>query len=295
MKKIYSVFLCVTLVVMLNGCTGCKEVNTLVNLTPPNGIYDQLVLDTTFLTATFPAAQPKNVLIEDFTGEKCDNCPRAQARGVTVVETNPGRVSVLGIQCAPPLDNPYFSSFDLRTKHGDDLLGLEASNVTGLPTGDVDRKIYSGNPNSLISDFIWPSTTTSELALPTIANIDSFSKSYDPAGRIFSLKQNVTFTKASTDTFYYSAAIIESGMVGLQLTPTNVDSHFVFQHVLRKMIEPWNGLNIANGPAAGKTCRVSFSTILPSNWVADSCRVVTFVHRRGAKNDVEQVKETTIK
>jgi len=291
MKKISLFLLCLPLIFMLNAC---EEVNTLIDLTPPSvGNVDQLILDSSFATTPVPAAQVKNVLIEDFTGDKCDNCPRAQGRGITIENQNPGRVSVVGIQCTS-LDIPYVSTFDLRTPHGDDLLGLEGTPV-GLPQGDVDRKIYAGNPNSLMTDGAWPGNVSTELGLPTIANINQVSKSYDPVSRTFSMMLNVTFTQGSTDTFYLSTALTESGMIGPQLTPTGENQTFQFEHVLRKMMSPWNGLQIASSPAGGKTCQVKFNTVVDPKWVADSCKVVTFVHRRGAKNDVEQVMETTVK
>jgi len=291
MKKIELFIFYLPMFVLLNACV---EVNSLIDLTPPSaGSLDQLIMDSTFASSPIPAAQMKNVLIEDFTGDKCDNCPFAQTKGIDIEVANPDRVSVVGIQCTS-LDVPYLTTFDLRTPHGDDLLGLEGVPV-GLPQGDVDRKIYSGNSNSLMSDYNWAGYVSTELGLPTIANINQVSKSYDPSSRIFSMLMNVTFTQSSTDTFHISTALTESGMIGPQETPNGVDQTFQFEHVLRKMMSPWNGLQIAASPVGGKTCQVKFNTVLDSKWVADSCRVVTFVHRCGTKNDVEQVMETTLK
>ena len=125
--------------------------------------------------------------------------------------------------------------------------------------------------------------------------MESFT-SHNSSSRTFSVDITSTFPKAATDTFYVSAAIIESGFVDWQETTSGTNQNFVFEHVLRKLMNPFNGLKIVSAPTAGSTYSVNFKTILDPSWNADSCKVVAFVHHRSsASNVVEQVQQTTLK
>ena len=292
MKKIFYLFGFLSF-----GLFSCQEVNDLVLLAPPAGSYDQLTIDTTKYPAV--AVQPKNVLIEDYTGDRCDNCPTAQSRSVAIVNANPGRVSVIGIHCTD-LAKPYTGYPDYRTAYGTKLMSyfFGIGGPSSLPTGAVDRLLQSfTSPPSIATPYaLWSGYVASEMALTPKASLKINNKSYDVGTRILSASITTSFPNTSTDSFYVSAAVIESGFKGVQELVGSYDSNFVFEHVLRKLMYPYNGLNIANSPSAGTTVSAKFITKLDPSWNADSCKIVAFVHHRSPLNNtVEQVQETTVK
>jgi len=273
---------------------SCQEVNDLI-IYPQPGQNDQLVIDT----AKYPtvAAQVKNVLIEDYTGDRCDNCPNAQKQSIAIENANPGRISVIGIHCTS-LAAPYAGKPDYRTTNGTNLVSYLIGIPGSLPQGDIDRKIhpFTTPPSVQLPYALWPFYVDSELSIVPKAAIAFNNKSYDAGSKTLSMDITTTFQQASTDTFYVSAAVIESGFRGIQELPGSYDSSFAFEHVLRKLMLPYNGLHIANAPTAGSTYSVKFQTILDPSWVPDSCKVVAFVHHRSPGNNVvEQVQETTVK
>jgi hypothetical protein len=295
MKKVLFAILITVLL------AGCDEENGLVQLTPPKNGGDQLILNDSSLVSPVPAAQSKNVLIEDFTAVHCDNCPNAQHWSEVLVGQYPGRVSVIGVHCSN-LAIPGAGFPDFRTPHGDDLIALLGT-YPGLPIGDVNRKVFSGNASPLMTYPQWISNTPNELNLVPIANMSINSKSFDSVSKTLTLQVTVTFTQSSPNPYYFSAALIESGMIGRQQTadqatypPDGVNDTFKFAHVLRKFMNPYNGLKITDAPVKGKSYTIKFLTSLDNAWVTNNCRIVAFVHKRSAtNNEVEQVLETSIK
>ena len=292
MKKIFYLFGLLSF-----GLFSCQEVNDLVQLYPPAGSFDQLTIDSAKYSVV--AAQPKNVLIEDYTGDRCDNCPNAQNTSVSIVNANPGRVSVIGIHCTS-LAAPYPGYPDYRTSNGTQLMSyfFGIGGPSSLPTGAIDRILQSfTSPPSVATPYaLWPVYVASEMALTPKAALTFNNKSFNPTTRTLTTSITTSFPATSADTFYVSAAVIESGFKGVQEFSTGFDSNFVFEHVLRKLMLPYNGLNIANSPSAGTTVSTKFTTILDPSWNADSCKIVAFVHHRSPiNNTVEQVQETTVK
>ena len=274
---------------------SCNEVNDLIQISAPSGQNDQLILDSTYVSTATP--QTKIVLLEDFTGVHCDNCPNAQHQSLLLQSANPGRISVIAIHCTS-LAIPFPGYPDYRTANGNQLVTYLIGAPSSLPTGDIDRKIHNVSfpPSVQVPYALWPFYVDSELTLTPKASIVFNKKNYNAGSRTLSMDFTTSFTHSSTDTFYVSAAVIESGFKGLQETPTSFDSNFVFEHCLRKLMNPFNGLKIASNPKVGATYDVKFQTVLDPSWNADSCKVVAFVHHRSAGNNVvEQVQETTVK
>ncbi len=293
MKKIFYL-----LTLLSFWLVSCQEVNDLIQLYPPPGVNDQLVLDSTYTTNN-TSIQQKRVLIEDYTGDMCDNCPNAQTQSINIENANPGLISVIGIHCTS-LAAPWPGYPDYRTANGTQLMSyfFGIGGPSSLPTGDIDRKIQTitSPPSFSVPYSIWPFCVDSELILTPKAGIAFSYKNYDSSSRTLNMTFTTSFNKASTDTFYVSAAVIESGFKGKQELPTSYNNNFVFEHVLRKLMSPYNGLKIASSPALGATYNVKFQTVLDPSWNADSCKVVAFVHHRSpGNNTVEQVQETTVK
>ena len=50
---------------------GCKEIGPAIDFTRPvEGEYD-----TSYTISSIPAADPKKVFVEEYTGVECPNCP----------------------------------------------------------------------------------------------------------------------------------------------------------------------------------------------------------------------------
>jgi len=67
---------------------SCKEVGPDINL---HG-NQNAVSDTTYIESPVATAETKNVVIEEFTGVRCPNCPQGHVVIANIKAANPGRV-----------------------------------------------------------------------------------------------------------------------------------------------------------------------------------------------------------
>lgn len=84
----------------------------------------------------------KNVLIEDFTGFRCGNCPPAAVEAARIIDENEGRVFAMaihvGVLASPTQSHPY----DFRTAVGDDIDANYGISLIGTPLGLINRSEY---------------------------------------------------------------------------------------------------------------------------------------------------------
>ncbi|MGB0177829.1 MAG: hypothetical protein ACPF9D_11730, partial [Owenweeksia sp.] len=92
--------------------------------------------------APLPDSSNKVVLLEEFTGTSCNNCPEAAKKAKELYETFPGQVVLLSIHAGgfaiPNSKHPE----DFRTSVGNDI--YDFFKPQGVPSGMFDR---SGHPD----------------------------------------------------------------------------------------------------------------------------------------------------
>ena len=302
MKKIILLF-----TISLFIFTSCEEeVPPGLNLTPERSVFD-----TTYITNTIPVAQTTNVLIEDFTGVKCPNCPRAQTVAKNLMIANPNRVYVMAIHpgkgllstLTSPFKTPgddHDSKYDSRTAEGADLLTL-LGGTSQLPIGSINRTIFSGETSILINDPKWTSKTNEKLISSSIVNIDTFSNKgvYFADANKIRVNVKITYTTNATDSQFVSIAIIEDKLIDYQESGSVVLDNYEHNHVFRKMITPTTGSQLKATIVAGRVFETTYEYELTptETWNKKNLKVVVFVHNgtNGAnKFVVQQVKEYEI-
>jgi hypothetical protein len=91
----------------------------------------------------------RNILIEEFTGHTCNNCPdgaREVQRIDSIYKPQIIPVSIHAGAFAKPKNNPDSSySTDFRTPEGEIYFGPAGFNVWGNPSAMVSRTIMNGN------------------------------------------------------------------------------------------------------------------------------------------------------
>jgi len=106
-------------------------------------------IDTGALTPSDTNTYVKKILIEDYTGHTCPNCPAA-ARELEAIHNIYGdKIIGIAIHASTGFAAPWTGSgkfeYDFRTKWGDDWDNFFNISNSGLPRGMVNR---SGYPNS---------------------------------------------------------------------------------------------------------------------------------------------------
>lgn len=182
----------------------------------------------------------KKVLLEDYTGHTCGNCPRAAETATTLINKYKDSLVVIavhaGTQFAPPM-LPDFPE-DFRTDAGnqwDSYLGMSPA---GLPKGCVNR---AQNPYPSPRT-VWDGYINGLLDGPQEAKILISSK-LDTVNLALSVDVKTTFLKNFNDSVSLCVVVIEDSIIGSQkdytpppgVTVINIDERpdYVFNHTLR--------------------------------------------------------------
>ena len=307
MKNIFTIFAASLL--LFSACE--EEIPTGLNLLPERSIFD-----TTYITNVIPAPQAANVLIEDFTGVKCANCPRAQVAAKNIAASNPKRVFVMGIHpgkgllktFVSPFKTPgddHDSKYDFRTDEGADIITFLGSS-SGLPIRSINRTKFSGESAILIDDTKWNGYTTGLLKTGladknSIVNIDTFSNKgvYLVDANKIRMNVKLTYTSSTNDSQYISIAIIENGLIDFQKSGSITIEDYEHEHVLRRMVTPSTGSQLKASIVAGRVFETTYDYELTptETWNKKNLKVLVFVHNGTNGNNkfvIQQVKEYEI-
>jgi hypothetical protein len=284
----FAFFIPLSVIVLFSACT--KEIGPAID-------FSKVQAKDTFYMAPVENAQLKNVLIEEFTGVKCPNCPDGHNIVATIQNTNPSRVIAVGYypfgqaQTEPLKD---LTKADFRIADATELSTL-LGGIQFLPIAAVDRKMFGGA--ILTARTLWSSNVQARLAVATPINMQ-LSVSYDDATREAIIKTTLKYTSALSTKHNISLAIYENNLVDAQEYPTYIDSSYTFKHVLRDVITPVGGASVLDSlttKAAGLVFEKTILYTLPAKWNPSNCKIVAFVHDAAATKEVYQVIEKSVK
>lgn len=223
----------------------------------------------------------KNVLIEDFTGQRCVNCPYAAQTIASIQETyGADRVIAVAIHGGSLAVSETASSIGLANEQG-----MEYNthwNVESWPSGLVDRM------GGLMDYEKWNAQVINRFSITPKADLTIENLSYDAATRELSLTTNVTSTDGVDA--YLQVWLTESNIVRLQTTPTGNDRNYVHNHVFRASVNDPYGDPISL--TAGQSEQQNFSYTLKEEWEEANMSVVVFVYNE--TDGVIQVIDQTI-
>jgi len=245
----------------------------------------------------------KKILLEEFTGHTCGNCPEA---AVTVQQLH----DLYGVQLivisahvssfADTQNNPDSSyAYDFKTTMGN---ALEAQfGASALPTGMVNRIDVSGNP--LHSHNAWGTTIDTIIGQAPEIDID-ITTTYNSVTRTVSCDIETNFLTAMNGSYNLVVCLIEDSITNWQKIypgspvpgyPTGDIENYLHRHVLRTAINSTWGDQIATGTVpVGTSTSNNYNQTLHSTWVEDQCHVIAYVYD-AATYKIIQAEETAVK
>ncbi len=278
----------------LGSCNGCKEVPPAINF------GSSKAKDTTYVVNSVPAAQTHNVLIEEFTGEGCSNCPDAHTLldGLVAAHAH-GAINVISLyQNAEGLSKPPDEAhFDLRNEDASAISGSTIystnadANYNLLPGAGIDRVPVTSGTSTWLLRTSWTGLVNTRLTTANTINLDVSST---VTGGVATIIVNVTYTAATSTQQNLSIAIVEDSIVDAQEKPFGeVDTMYEFNGVLVDMVTPVPfGDPILESMAtkeAGRVVQRVYSYTIPTAFkkgivMPARCRVIAFVHAPAASS-----------
>ena len=309
---------------ILFSFSACKEEQPYINYNPPQSTFD-----TTYVISTIPAAQPKEVLIEDISGIRCVNCPQATQIAKDIVAANPNRVNTvteypniaaLGKLLIDPIDkSPFESRLDMRNDVAKDVVNSITVPST-LPSGFINRKKFNGSLDWSQPRENWSGDVNAELLLLTPLNIN-LTQTYDATDKKLTVEVTVTYTQPSSGFQFVHVMLIQDSIIDSQETTDAsgstviYDSVYVHQHVLMDMLTAHTGdlLNVDSTKTpliAGRVFKKRFEKILSSRaapsqippsslpapqWDPKHLKILAFVSEGATTKYILQSKEIEVK
>jgi thiol-disulfide isomerase/thioredoxin len=230
------------------------------------------------------------VIIEDFTGHTCPNCPKA-SKVLEELDSLYGPAKVVGLAIhAGAADFTSVSSdypTDFTTDPGDDLASF--FNVPGLPSGMVNRLDY---PNTHKSYSSWAAHASTELLLAPEVLFNAYS-GFDSTSRIATLRVELRAQAAQTNAVGLAVYLKESSIVSPQKMPDLTrDTNYVHNNVFRSA--PWGPFGqevwAAGNTTAQSTATYDVSATLVSGWDANHMRWVAIAYDRSTYRVLQAVQ-----
>ncbi len=235
----------------------------------------------------------QKVLIEDFTGHRCGNCPRAHEKLRDLKNVYGSKIVAISIHSgffAMPLPPSYPA--DYRTPEGDEI--TNTFGITQYPSGMVNRKIYNGN--LIMSHDSWAEAANAILQQqPSIGMSiqNSFQQSNNTITSIVTLTLLQELSVPMKLCIFLTEDSIISPQTDYSLNP-NLIPNYVHMHMLRKSFNgAWGTeINLTN-KNIGDTIKRSFSLPWNNNWKKQHAHVIAFVYNTD-NNEVIQVEEKSV-
>lgn len=260
---------------------------------------DGEVIDTTeFPVPSFSSyANPvKKVLIEDFTGHKCVNCPEAHDIAADLKDLYGEQIEILAIHAGffAKTDNDKYS-YDFNTDVGTELNDFFETN-DAFPIGMISR--VSDNGSYLISKDNWGTVVDTLVDNSPTAYIQIVNDFHETENRL-GTHVNTEFLSNLNGQYMLAVYLVEDSIIATQKAEVNQVStdieDYVHLHVLRDDLNGSWGSTIVNGAvSANFDTTLSYAYDFNSNWVAKNCSVIAFVYDNITKEilQVEQQKIT---
>lgn len=212
-----------------------------------------------------PTSVQRAVLIEDFTGQMCVNCPNA----VPVIEglehAYPGKIVAVAIHSGLIL--PTTGNLALHTPIGEQY--YKDAGSPSQPSGRIGRM-------GVKSIDYWGSSALDVLKLQSPVWL-GVSNTYDEATRKVTIAVEAYGIEAASGNL--QIWLTEDGIVAPQITPDGPNAAYVHNHVFRDAVNGAYGEPFAVAKGEEKT--VTAEATLAAHWVADNMSVVAFVYDAG--------------
>lgn len=223
----------------------------------------------------------RTVLLEEFTGQLCINCPEAHVIIADLLNLYPDNLIAVSIHgggdvFSYPETHPRFKGL----RNDDGQAYCDSYNIPALPAGVVNRK------SGVLQSGQWAGAIRSEIERPTDIDMQVTAVlSQDGSKAIIS----TSVTPYDNIEGHLQLWVVESGIEARQITPAGYDNKYIHNHVFRGVINGHDGESVRL--VTRETQAFTHELDIRDIWDADNLAVVAFVYN---SDGVLQACETEI-
>lgn len=228
----------------------------------------------------------KTVLIKDFTGARCVNCPAAAEHAHNLQhQLDEDHIFIMSVH-AGYLAQPLGSFPDFLTDEGTEWYNNNNSN----PLFTVDHvALTEGN-----------TLNETQIDAPVTAALEEeqtfeivVGPNYDEANRQLKVDVQAIALDDLDGHFFITVCLVEDHIIGWQTIPGGVDKEYDFRNVFRGTLNGAYGTSFEDLHVdANDTFHFNYSTEINSDYNADECYLMVYVYD---KTQGDKILQTTVK
>lgn len=213
----------------------------------------------------------QKVLLEEFTGHKCPNCPEGAATAEQLKQAYGNKFIIIAYHAG--FFARTYNDFpeDYRTVVGNEL--NSNFNVQNYPAGVINRTEF--NSSLVMGNTSWPSATA-EI-------IDNEPRLHLTIEHTFT-SGNLSVTvnaKALSDIEPLKTCVFitEDGLISPQLTPSGTEENYEHNHVFRMSLNgTWGTQTFAEGATVGQEESITVQGAIDADWNPNNLKIVCFAY-----------------
>ncbi|MBU8893871.1 MAG: Omp28 family outer membrane lipoprotein [Bacteroidales bacterium] len=239
----------------------------------------------------------KQILIEEFTGHQCGNCPEGAEMIKTLKELYCDHIIPIAIHAgyfAEIYTNGEKYTYEYRTGDGNIIDTYFEASSSGVPNGMINRKEIDGDRTQNPANW---ATVVAEMLLEKPVMDILVDPGVDNASRKLDIDIDVVFVNAMNEDLMLSVYFVEDSITSWQKDysfPSGEQDieFYAHNHVLRDAINGTWGEQIVSGQVnAADIKSKSYNYIINQDWDIKNSSIIAFVYKSDTK-EVLQASQT---
>jgi len=235
----------------------------------------------------------KRILIEDYTGHRCPNCPAAAVIAGDLKSLYGDQIVVISVHAGYFAEPKPLLNFpeDFRSAAGDEWDVFFGISNAGNPNGMINRVGFPSTTH-IVNPSAWAAKVGS--LMTEIPEVDiNITSSYNTSDRKLTGQIKTKFLKTLKKKLKLQILITEDSIIAPQQNASAVIASYVHRHVLRGAVNGSWGSNLTDGqtniPIDTELSQNLLFTIDPL-WESKHCTIIVFVYDADT-HEVLQVAE----
>jgi len=235
------------------------------------------------------------ILLEDYTGHKCVNCPAAGILARDLEELYKGQIMVMAVHAtwfATPDQTGDFTA-NYTTEAGNTW--SSEFQIESAPYGLINRRYYSGS-HIYLNPKYWGNAVQDFVELPKVA-IMSINNVYNDATRSLSTKIETKFLEQTQGTINLTVCILEDSIVSPQknndplVGSVPVIYQYVYMDMLRGNVSGIWGDELTTSVIPNTVYSKSYTFQMNEAWVAPHCWILAFISDANTHEILQTVRK----
>ena len=226
------------------------------------------------------AEKCRKILLEDYTGHRCGNCPRAAEKSAELKEIYGEQLVPLAVHAgffAEP-SGSYFTN-DFRTVAGEEWDTQFGNSAAGNPNGMVNRAGYPESDH-ILQYSQWAQKVEELLQTEPDAYIE-LEANYNASTHSVSISSETEILQSISAPLSLNVVLTESGIIAYQkdydADPEKIPD-YEHNHMIRKSLTGAWGTDLGQtNYTDGDLINKSFSANLEEAWIAENMSIVAFI------------------